>query len=416
MAEVDVVAIPSKANYVAFDALRLGRSTQQVVGRLLRFWDARNIKKDGQFMGIVLLLLDEKCSVIHVFIPAALASHFRQVLREGIIFNVSGFEVGRCTKLYKITDHPFLLRFLPATTIIEVSDVGPTIEREKFMLRNFDNLQALANTNIELPGQITFVQGSNLNDPTSTQRLVLRYRIDSSVIVYLSLWDDVAATFRAHLSSGRAEELEGELISLRTSRGARERAEELEDFILDLGRAKMRGAIHPPTCPMELSVFFFPRSSNINSYSLKGASANDERVLKTLNLAPLVKKPLSCRKHLLIMKKCLANNNPDAHYIKGIIWYFNLDHCDVGLHHIGIAANGGQKEAIYIGRTEEGKTYMSQLEWAKDTTMAETCWKQIKTSLNGIRVARKRCYMISLRNMKPPDVCHPRNLDNTSTA
>ncbi|CAD5327063.1 unnamed protein product [Arabidopsis thaliana] len=202
MAEVDVVAIPSKANYVAFDALRLGRSTQQVVGRLLRFWDARNIKKDGQFMGIVLLLLDEKCSVIHAFIPAALASHFRQVLREGIIFNVSGFEVGRCTKLYKITDHPFLLRFLPATTIIEVSDVGPTIEREKFMLRNFDNLQALANTNIELPGQITFVQGSNLNDPTSTQRLVLRYRIDSSVIVYLSLWDDVAATFRAHLSSG----------------------------------------------------------------------------------------------------------------------------------------------------------------------------------------------------------------------
>ncbi|CAD5324562.1 unnamed protein product [Arabidopsis thaliana] len=202
MAEVDVVAIPSKANYVAFDALRLGRSTQQVVGRLLRFWDARNIKKDGQFMGIVLLLLDEKCSVIQAFIPAALASHFRQVLREGIIFNVSGFEVGRCTKLYKITDHPFLLRFLPATTIIEVSDVGPTIEREKFMLRNFDNLQALANTNIELPGQITFVQGSNLNDPTSTQRLVLRYRIDSSVIVYLSLWDDVAATFRAHLSSG----------------------------------------------------------------------------------------------------------------------------------------------------------------------------------------------------------------------
>jgi len=75
-------------------------------------------------------------------------------LREGIIFNVSGFEVGRCTKIYKITDNPFLLRFLPATTIIEVSDVGPTIESEKFMLRNFDNLQALANTNIELPGNI----------------------------------------------------------------------------------------------------------------------------------------------------------------------------------------------------------------------------------------------------------------------
>jgi len=73
VAAVDVVAIPSETNYVAFDALRLGRFTQQVVGRLLRFWDARNIKKDGQFMGIVLLLLDEKvnhlrCLMLFCFI------------------------------------------------------------------------------------------------------------------------------------------------------------------------------------------------------------------------------------------------------------------------------------------------------------------------------------------------------------
>ncbi|XP_019100225.1 PREDICTED: probable replication factor A 73 kDa subunit isoform X2 [Camelina sativa] len=146
-------------------------------------------------MGIILLLLDEKCSVINAFIPSAYASQFRHVLGEGVIFNVGGFEVGRCQRLYKITDHPYVIRFLPATSI----------EREKFMLRNFDDLQVLANTNSELPdvvGQICFVQGSNLNDSTSTQRLVVRYRMDTSVIVYLSLWDDVAATFRAHFSSG----------------------------------------------------------------------------------------------------------------------------------------------------------------------------------------------------------------------
>ncbi|XP_019097170.1 PREDICTED: uncharacterized protein LOC104771608 isoform X2 [Camelina sativa] len=156
-------------------------------------------------MGIILLLLDEKCSVINAFIPSASASQFRHVLREGVIFNVGGIEVGRCQKLYKITEHPYVIRFLPATSIVEVADVGPSIEREKFMLRNFDDLKVLANTNNELPdvvGQICFVQGSNLNDPTSTQRLVVRYRMDTSVIVYLSLWDDVAATFRAHLSSG----------------------------------------------------------------------------------------------------------------------------------------------------------------------------------------------------------------------
>lgn len=45
MADVDVVAIPAQIDYSTFDDLRLGRSSQDVVGRLLRFWDARNIKK-----------------------------------------------------------------------------------------------------------------------------------------------------------------------------------------------------------------------------------------------------------------------------------------------------------------------------------------------------------------------------------
>ena len=38
----------------------LDRTTQFVVGRLLRFWDSRNIKKNCEFMGIMLLFLDEK--------------------------------------------------------------------------------------------------------------------------------------------------------------------------------------------------------------------------------------------------------------------------------------------------------------------------------------------------------------------
>ncbi|CAH8253165.1 unnamed protein product [Arabidopsis lyrata] len=123
MAEVDVVAIPAQTDYSTFDDLRLGRSSQDVVGRLLRFWDA----------------------------PVR-ASQFRNVLQEGRIFCVGGFEVGRCTNLYKITDNPFVIRFLPSTTIVEVNHVGATIEREKFMLRKGDHLQALANINLELPG------------------------------------------------------------------------------------------------------------------------------------------------------------------------------------------------------------------------------------------------------------------------
>ena len=54
--------------------------------------------------------------------------------------------------MYKITDHPFVIRFIPQTTIDEVVANAPVINVEKFMIRKFDPLQALANTNLELPG------------------------------------------------------------------------------------------------------------------------------------------------------------------------------------------------------------------------------------------------------------------------
>ncbi|XP_019091773.1 PREDICTED: DExH-box ATP-dependent RNA helicase DExH6 isoform X2 [Camelina sativa] len=43
MSDVDVVAILPEVNYVSFDGLSLGRSSQQVVGRLLRFWDSNRV-------------------------------------------------------------------------------------------------------------------------------------------------------------------------------------------------------------------------------------------------------------------------------------------------------------------------------------------------------------------------------------
>ncbi|KAF8095639.1 hypothetical protein N665_0328s0018 [Sinapis alba] len=44
----------------AFNFLRLGRSSQFIVARLLHFWNSKNIKKHGELMGIILLFLDEK--------------------------------------------------------------------------------------------------------------------------------------------------------------------------------------------------------------------------------------------------------------------------------------------------------------------------------------------------------------------
>ncbi|KAF2544255.1 hypothetical protein F2Q68_00032806 [Brassica cretica] len=70
-------------------------------------------------MGITVLFLDEKI-LIHGFIPAGRANHYMPSLKVGSIVKVDRFEVARCSSMYKIIDHPFLIRFISPTIIYEV--------------------------------------------------------------------------------------------------------------------------------------------------------------------------------------------------------------------------------------------------------------------------------------------------------
>uniref|UniRef100_A0A0D3EEF1 DUF223 domain-containing protein n=1 Tax=Brassica oleracea var. oleracea TaxID=109376 RepID=A0A0D3EEF1_BRAOL len=149
---------------------------------------------------------ESRCSsLMRRFIPAGCSPYYRPLLKAGSVVRVSRFEVARCTNMYKITDHPFVIRFIPQTTIDEVVANAPVMNVEKFMIRKFDPLQALANTNLELPdvvGQIQSVQGSDLTAAGVMSRVVVRLMIEPMVVVYLSLWDDAASMFRGLISSG----------------------------------------------------------------------------------------------------------------------------------------------------------------------------------------------------------------------
>ncbi|WZZ71827.1 hypothetical protein YC2023_083197 [Brassica napus] len=76
-------------------------------------------------MGITVLFIDEKVnSVIHGFISAGRANHYMPSLKAGSIVKVDHFEVARCSSMYKIIDHPFLIRFISPTIIDEVITGG----------------------------------------------------------------------------------------------------------------------------------------------------------------------------------------------------------------------------------------------------------------------------------------------------
>ncbi|KAL0685583.1 hypothetical protein Bca4012_052431 [Brassica carinata] len=83
---------------------------------------------NSEFMGITVLFLDEKVnSVIHGFIPAGRANHYMSSLKAGSIVKIDRFEVVRCSSMYKITDHPFLIRFISPTFNDEVITGAPEI-------------------------------------------------------------------------------------------------------------------------------------------------------------------------------------------------------------------------------------------------------------------------------------------------
>ncbi|WZZ86515.1 hypothetical protein YC2023_115094 [Brassica napus] len=102
-------------------------------------------------MGITVLFLDENVNfVIHGFIPAGRANHYMTSLKDGSIVKVDHFEVARCSSMYKIIDHPFLICFISPTIIDEVIT--------------------------DVVGQIRSVQGSDLTRETT--RVVIRLLID----------------------------------------------------------------------------------------------------------------------------------------------------------------------------------------------------------------------------------------------
>uniref|UniRef100_A0A0D3C3I6 Uncharacterized protein n=1 Tax=Brassica oleracea var. oleracea TaxID=109376 RepID=A0A0D3C3I6_BRAOL len=125
----------------SFDALRLGRSAQVIVAPLLRFWDSRNIKEQGEFMGITLLFLDEQNSVIHEFIHAARSTHYHPSLRSGSIVK-------------------------------------------------------------DIVGMVRSVQVSDLKDAGVMTRVVVRFVIEPSMEIYLFLWDEPVVKFKGLLKSG----------------------------------------------------------------------------------------------------------------------------------------------------------------------------------------------------------------------
>ncbi|CAA7042203.1 unnamed protein product [Microthlaspi erraticum] len=70
-------------------------------------------------MGVELLLMDQKSSVIHAFIPANRLSIYEAALKAGAVYVIQKFLVLDNKKSYRVTSHKFLIQFTMKTTMVE---------------------------------------------------------------------------------------------------------------------------------------------------------------------------------------------------------------------------------------------------------------------------------------------------------
>ncbi|KAF3578141.1 hypothetical protein DY000_02030184 [Brassica cretica] len=193
---------------IFFSDLKSGKYSSVVEARLLRYWEARNVKRGGELMWIDMLLMDVNSTIMQATINANRVSKFRERLAAGSMYSVSGFDVARCAQNFRLADSPLMIRFNDSTDFdVLVNPVSPLPE-EGFRFRNQTELVGLANTNSHLPdviGEITTVKSTVCEPPEDKNRVMVTVRLENDVSVTLSLFDAQAVSFHQKLEGMRVD-------------------------------------------------------------------------------------------------------------------------------------------------------------------------------------------------------------------
>ncbi|KAG2262008.1 hypothetical protein Bca52824_069087 [Brassica carinata] len=170
---------------LAFSDLKVGKCSS-AEARLLRFWEAKNVKRGGELMWVDMLMVDVNATVMQATIGASRLARFRHKLTAGKI------------------------RFNESTSFDELTEPVSPLPEEAYRFRNQSELVGLANTNTQLPdviGEIISVKSTvcDDDDPAENNRVMATVKLDNDTTVTLSLFDAQAVTFHKQLQDKRVD-------------------------------------------------------------------------------------------------------------------------------------------------------------------------------------------------------------------
>ncbi|KAG2306447.1 hypothetical protein Bca52824_026195 [Brassica carinata] len=122
-------------------------------------------------------------------------------------------------------------------------------------------------------------------------------------------------------------------------------------------------------------------------------------------------------KHKQFKEICLANGNPEAHYIEGLLQFFCKDDIGNDLYHLRQSSNGNNENGMYLygllnlalGNYRKGTKFLDKLNWQDNISTSDHCWERIKNSLRDIRITWTIDYYTNMVNLKPWPPCHPQD-------
>nr|VDC81641.1 unnamed protein product [Brassica rapa] len=168
-----------------------GRCSNVAEVRLLRYWEARNVRKGGELMSVDMLFVDENL-------------RFRKRLSEGSLYTLTGFDVTRSNTNFRLCDAPFSIRFNEGTSLEKITASARPIPTELFRFMPYGRLLELANTGKQLPdiiGELSAIRSTITDRIAGAQRVMLTLRLESGENVCVSMFDSLALAFHTKFDS-----------------------------------------------------------------------------------------------------------------------------------------------------------------------------------------------------------------------
>ncbi|CAH8327168.1 unnamed protein product [Eruca vesicaria subsp. sativa] len=137
-------------------------------------------------------------------IAAARQRRFREFLKEGSVYSLSGFDVARSNTKYRVSDAAFSIRFNDGTLLAKIESTDRTIPTEIFRFRPYNTILGLGNRGEDLPdvlGELTAIKSTITDGIPGAQRVMLTLRIESEFNVCVSMFDAQALALHRRLES-----------------------------------------------------------------------------------------------------------------------------------------------------------------------------------------------------------------------